>query len=266
MLVKPSLGVVRFLGALLFTNLKSALALRGSFLLQVTFMALNNLTYFVFWWVLFARVPTLRGYGLREVYAMFGISAGGFGLVYAVVGGVRHLGRFIDEGELDPLLVQPKPTLLYAIGLRSQPSGWGDFLSALVFLGLSGYARPSNLHLLLLALFCSAATFLGAGIAFFSLAFWLRKTEMLSRQLWELLIAFSLYPEPLFGGALRFVLFTALPVGFISYLPVRVLRSHDPLEVLAMVAGAATVLVVGAWLFGRGLRRYSSGSRFGVFG
>jgi len=264
--VKHWIGLGRFSSALLLTNLKSALALRGSFFLQVTFMALNNLTYFVFWWVLFTRVPTLRGYGLREVYAMFGVSAAGFGLVYAVVGGVRHLGRFIDEGELDPLLVQPKPTLLYAVGSRSQPSGWGDFLSGLVFLGLSGYVRPGNLPLVLLALVCSAATFLGAGIAFFSLAFWLRKTDMLSRQLWELLIAFSLYPEPLFGGALRFLLFTALPVGFISYLPVRVLRYHSPLDVLAMVLGAAAVLVIGAWLFGRGLRRYSSGSRFGVFG
>jgi ABC-2 type transport system permease protein len=260
------LGTWRFLRALLWTNLKSALALRASFFLQVTFMALNNLTYFVFWWVLFARVPSLRGYGLRDVYAMFGISAAGFGLVYAVVGGVRHLGRFIDEGELDPLLVQPKPTLLYAVGMRSQPSGWGDFLSGLVFLALSGYVRPANLPLAALAVLSAACTFLGAGIAFFSAAFWLRKTEMLSRQLWELLITFSLYPEPLFGGALRFALFTVLPVAFISYLPVRALRDQSLGEVLAMVGGAGTVLGVGSWLFGRGLRRYSSGSRFGVFG
>lgn len=264
--MNPLLNLGRFLLALSWTNLKSALALRGSFWLQVAFMILNNLTYFVFWWVLFARIPTLRGYGIHEVYALFGTSAAGFGFVYAMLGGVRHLGRFIDEGELDPLLVQPKPTLLYALGSRSQPSGWGDAISGLVFLGLSGYARLDNLPLVLLALACSSATFLGAGVVFFSLAFWLRKTDMLSRHLWELLITFSLYPEPLFGGALRWVLFTALPVAFISYLPVRVLRDEKLVDVLTLCGGAASVLVAGAWLFTRGLRRYASGSRFGVFG
>jgi hypothetical protein len=43
--------------------------------------------------------------------------------------------------------------------------------------------------------------------------------------LWELLITFSLYPEPLFGGMLRLVLFTFLPAGFVGYVPARLLRS-----------------------------------------
>ena len=41
-----------FTRALVTTNLKAALALRGAFVIQVVFMALNNLTFFVFWWAL----------------------------------------------------------------------------------------------------------------------------------------------------------------------------------------------------------------------
>ena len=50
--------------ALIATNLKAALALRGAFVVQVVFMALNNFTFFVFWWALMGRVTTLRGWQL----------------------------------------------------------------------------------------------------------------------------------------------------------------------------------------------------------
>jgi ABC-2 type transport system permease protein len=213
----PRSPTLSFALALLLTSLKSAAALRGSFVLQVAFMILNNVTFFVFWWVLFDRVPQLRGYGLPEMEALFGISAAGFGIVQCLFGGVRHLPRLIEDGELDALLTQPKPTLLYALGLRSHPSGFGDFLSGLGFLWLSGYVTLPNLPAVALAITASALGFLGSGIVFFSLAFFLGRTEVLSRQLWDLTITFSLYPEPLFGGVLRFLLFTLLPAGIVSY-------------------------------------------------
>jgi ABC-2 type transport system permease protein len=266
MVMASRFPTLTFARALLLTNLKSALSLRGSFLLQATFMILNNLTFFVFWWVLFESVPTIRGYGLSEMEALFGISAAGFGLSQALFGGVRHLSRFIDEGELDSLLTQPKPTLLYALGMRSQPSGFGDFVSGLFLLGLSGYVRLETLPFVVLAVAASALGFLGAGIVFFSLPFFFGRTEVLSRQLWDLTITFSLYPEPLFGGVLRFLLYTLLPAGFVSYLPLQVVRAATWFDVAALTAGAAGCVALGAFVFQRGLRRYTSGSRFGVFG
>ncbi len=262
----PHFPILRFARALLLTNLKSAMSLRGSFLLQTTFMILNNLTFFVFWWVLFERVPTIGGYRLEDMAALFGLSTAGFGLGQALFGGVRHLARFIDEGELDSLLTQPKPTLLYALGMRSEPSGFGDVLSGAFLLFLSGYVRLETLPLVVLSVVASACAFLGAGIVFFSLPFFFGRTEVLSRQLWELTITFSLYPEPLFGGVLRFLLYTLLPAGFVAYLPLRVVRAATSFDVLLLCAGAVGCLVLGVFVFERGLRRYTSGSRFGVFG
>jgi ABC-2 type transport system permease protein len=259
-------NLFRFIKSLFLTNLKAAIALRGAFVIQVTFMILNNLTYFVFWWMLFDRVPNLRGWCLSEVQLLFGISASGFGLVAGFAGGVRHLGRFIDEGALDPLIAQPKPTLLYALGMRSHPHGFGDLLSGLGFLVLSGYLTWGTAPLVLLAIAASSLTYVASGIVFFSLAFWLRRTESLARQLWDLLITFSLYPEPLFGGVLRLLLYTVLPAGFISFLPVRVVQEARVVDVLSLCAGVSAYLVFAVWFFRRGMMRYSSGSRFGVFG
>jgi ABC-2 type transport system permease protein len=259
-------GTRAFAKALFVTNLKAALALRGAFVMQALFMVLNNVVFFVFWWILLRRVPDLRGWQLADVEVLFGITATSFGLVVTITGGVRHLGECIEEGELDTLLTQPKPTLLYALGVRSRASGFGDVLSGLGFLLISGHLTLANAPLVAVAILAAAGTFLGSGIIFFSLPFWLNRTETVSRQLWELLITFSLYPEPLFGGALRLMLFTVLPAGFIGYLPVRVVRQPSITGVAMLVAGSAGYLLLANWIFGRGLRRYASGSRFVTFG
>jgi ABC-2 type transport system permease protein len=255
-----------FTKALFSTNVKAAVALRGAFAAQAIFMFLNNVVFFTFWWVLLARVPTLRGWQLPDVEVLFGVTAAGFGLVTAVTGGVRYLGDYIEEGVFDTLLTQPKPVLLYALGMRSRASGFGDFVSGIGFLAVSGHLTLTGLPVLGLVILAAAGTFLGCGIVFFSLPFWMSRTETTSRQLWDLLVTFSLYPEPLFGGALRFVLFTVLPAGFIAYLPVRIVRDPSIAEIVLLAAGSATYVAFGVWFFNRGLRRYSSGSRFVVFG
>src|SRR6185295_5333521 len=143
---------LRFARALLATNLEAALMLRGAFAMQVVFMALNNLTFFVFWWALMRRVPDLRGWRLGDIQVLFGVVAAALGLTVTFAGGVRHLGRFIDDGELDTLLTQPKPVLLHALGLRLQASGFGDLLSGIAFIGYSGQVSWRALPLLAFAI------------------------------------------------------------------------------------------------------------------
>jgi ABC-2 type transport system permease protein len=256
----------RFARALLVTNLKATLALRGAFVMQVVFMALNNLTFFVFWWALMRRVPHLRGWRLGDIQVLFGIVAVSVGLVVTFAGGVRHLGRFIDEGGLDTLLTQPKPVLVHALGLRLHAAGFGDVLSGIVFIACSGQISWPALPLVGLAVLGSALVFVGCGIVFFSLAFWLGNVETFAHQLWDLLITFSLYPEPLFGGALRLILFTLLPAGLVGYVPARFAQSPSVSLALLLFAAAGVYLAIAVVVFECGLRRYASGSRFGTFG
>src|SRR5262245_5902193 len=115
-------GSVAFARALVATSLKAALALRGAFFVQVAFMVLNNVKFFVFLWVLMGHVSSIRGWRLGDVAVLFGTVAAAFGLAVALAGGVRNLGRLIEEGDLDTLLTQPKSVLGYAVGMRSQPS------------------------------------------------------------------------------------------------------------------------------------------------
>src|SRR5262249_35570105 len=159
-----------------------------------------------------------------------------------------------------------KPVLFHALGMRSQASGIGDMLSGVAFIAWSGQISWIIAPLAGAAIAASALVIVASGVVFFSLAFWLGRVETAARQLWELLITFSMYPEPLFGGALRVALFTVIPAGFVAYVPVRLVLHPSAPQLLTLVAASATYLVMAVVVFDRGLRRYASGSRFATFG
>lgn len=258
-------AIARFALALCWTSLKANVAQPRAFTLQVLFMAANNLLYFVFWVFLFQRVPSIRGYALGDVAVMFGVVATGFGIAVSLGGGVLRLARLIDDGDLDPLLTQPKPTLLYAVGMRSHASGLGDVASGLGLIVCSGVVPLARAPLLALAVLASALSFIACAVLFFSVAFWVKKSEALTRQWFDLVIAFSSYPEPLFGGVLKLVLFTLIPAGLVGYVPVATVREPSLLGIALLVVTPPAYLGVAAGVFNRGLRRYASGSRFGVW-
>lgn len=262
----PLVSHLAFTRALLATNLKAALGQRAAFAMQVAFMMLNNATFFIFWGALLHQVPHLRGWQLADMQLLFGIVAAGFGLGVILAGGVMHLGRFIDEGELDTLLTQPRPVLPYALALRLQPSGVGDLGSGVIFIAWSGHVTWAGVPLVLAAVVASALVIVASGVVFFSLAFWLGRVDTLARQLWELLITFSLYPEPLFGGVLRLVLFSVLPAGFAGYVPVHLVREPTAGRALILTAAAGLYVALACFVFERRLKRYASGSRFASFG
>jgi ABC-2 type transport system permease protein len=264
--VRQLLRTTRFARALLVTSFKAALVLRGAFITQVVFMAVNNLTFFVFWWILMRQVPEIRGWRLAQVQVLFGTVAVAAGLAVSVAGGVLHLARLIDEGSLDALIVQPQPVLLHALGLRVQPSGLGDILSGLILIGWSGQVSWIDLPRVAMAIVTASLVVVASGVVFFSLPFWLGRVETLGRQLWDLLITFSVYPDPLFGGVLRLILFTLIPAGWVGYVPARVARDASIGPLLVLLAAAAIYVALALTIFRYGLRRYASGSRFATFG
>jgi ABC-2 type transport system permease protein len=143
-------------------------------------------------------------------------------------------------------------------------AGWGDLASGLLLIALSGHASPASLPRVAVAVLASAALFTSTAILVHSAAFWLGRVHALARQLCEFLITFSSYPEPLFAGALKLLLFTALPAGFIGYLPASLVREFSWTTLGAVAASVALYGALAGWVFRAGLRRYASGSRFGV--
>jgi ABC-2 type transport system permease protein len=257
---------LRFALALFSTSIKASLSLRGAFLLQLSFMALNNVLVLATWWILFDRFEHIRGYRMTDMLVMFGVAATGFGLSVVLFGGASELSRKIVDGDLDALLSQPKSVLLRALASRSTASGWGDIVSGIFMLCMSGQLTLQSIPAVLLAIALSAVVLTSSAVLMHSGAFWLGNVETAARTAHDFVIAFSLYPPTLFGPTLKLVLFTVLPAGLCAYLPVELVRSFHPTTALLAVAGAAAHVAVSGYVFHRGLSRYESGSRIGVWG
>jgi ABC-2 type transport system permease protein len=249
-----------FLGAYVRANLKVALEYRVAFWANVLAMALNDLMWVVFWAIFFTRFPEVRGYDLRDVLTVWAVAAFGFGIATGIFGNCTRFAPMVAEGRLDFYLLLPRPPLFHLLVSHMSISAWGD---ALFGLGLYlAVVRPSAGEL---AAFLVVSLAAGAIIAAHAtlanaLAFWLGQADGVAQQLMNALIMFSTYPTTLFTGLVRVVLFTAIPAGFIAYVPVRFLREFQPWQLLTVLA-AAVVYVTLAWLvFNRGLRRYESGN------
>jgi ABC-2 type transport system permease protein len=92
------------------------------------------------------------------------------------------------------------------------------------------------------------------------LGFWIGNAEATAFQAQQATINFSLYPGTVFQGWIRVLLFTLVPAGFISHVPVELLRSFDPWRMAALLGFTVFSVVAAAVVFRIGLRRYESGN------
>ena len=241
-------------------NLNSQLEYRGAFIWQVAAMFLNDGVWVVFWTLFFTRFPVLRGWSVDDVITIWALTAGGFGLAHAIYGNTLLLAGLIVQGQLDVWMLYPRALLPHLLLGRMNATAWGDALFGYaVYLA---FVRPDVIHLLLfVALTLSVAlVFVGFGVLAGSLSFFVGNASSLAEQWRGSLITFSTYPSILFDGAVKLLLYTLLPAGFISYLPAQALRELSLTDAALAVGGALAMLAVGVGVFYLGLRRYESGN------
>jgi ABC-2 type transport system permease protein len=95
-------------------------------------------------------------------------------------------------------------------------------------------------------------------IIFASLSFWFGRVEMITNTLNHLMVNFATYPDGIFKGIAKIILYTIVPVGIATYLPVNIIRSFN-IYYFMIVIGVCLVMIAFAYLiFYKGLRRYSS--------
>lgn len=253
-------STARFYLALLLTSLRSACARRLAFLMYASMMIANNVLFFVTWWVLYRRVPSIGGWEYRDMQLLYGICALSFGVYVVFLGGVRRLSEEIYNGALDPFLLKPRNILGHLACSSCRASGWGDIVTGAGFLYF-GVSSPSELLVCLVCIGTSSIIFFATAVLFHSAAFWLSGLREISEMACEVVLLFSMYPGSLFSGWIRIVLFTLIPAGFLSSIPVAAVRSLDPLLAVSLVCAALAYLMIACWVFSRGLLRYESGSR-----
>ncbi|GAB6088976.1 ABC transporter permease [Spirochaeta dissipatitropha] len=255
----------RFLKASFIINLKAAAEYRGNFLIQVFGMILNNAAFLVFWQIFLLRTGDLAGYGMQEILFLWGLTSAAFGLSHIVAGNTRSMGRIIMNGELDVYLLQPKDVMLNLICSRSVLSAWGDLLFGAAVLFWISWSNPLRLLFCLVFVFSGALIYTSIFAVVETLTFYLGSAGGgISRSMTELMITASLYPESIFGPGMRWLLYSAIPTGFIVFIPLRsFLQLSWPLLLVSIPAALAYWL--SARLFFRlALKKYESGNLVGA--
>ncbi len=254
------LATLRLVGAYLKANLAMEMEYRAAFLAQVLSMAINDGMWVAFWVLYFARFPVVEGWGRADVLALWAMVAAGYGVAHGLFGNALRLSQIIYTGGLDVYLTQPPNVLLHVLVSRTMASAWGDVLfGAVVFAWL---CEPT---LARVGLFVVGSLLIAVILSSFlviaqSLAFFVGNAEATASQLYGAMIHFATYPTNIFSGAVKVLLFTALPAGFVSYMPVGLLRELDPGFTAAAFGAAAVLATLAVAVFRAGLRRYESGN------
>lgn len=241
-------------------NISAAMEYRVSFLMQAFGMALNNSAFIFFWWILFNNVPRIGGYGFKEEMMLWAISSTSYGICFIVFGNVNRITKMIINGELDTYLLQPKDPLINLVCSRTILSALGDVLYGLIlFIILNGF---NPVKLLLFMLFCVTGSLILAAVltTMHAFSFYSGNTEGFAQMVIEFIISFSIYPEGIFNNALKTILYTALPVAFIVYIPARVIAEFSILHLAGIIGVALIWIVIAYTLFYKGLKRYESGN------
>jgi ABC-2 type transport system permease protein len=251
---------VRLVQGYLRHNLMSAMAYRGAFVLQVAGMLLNDAMLLFFWWVLFNRLPTLRGWDLAGVMTLYGIVAFGFGVANVVCGNGFLVARVIASGDLDYYLALPADPLVHLLVSRMSLSAWGDILFGLVVFLVAAPGQWGSLPLFLLLGLIAGLILVAFSVLVGSLAFWVGNADSLTAQAINALITFSLYPVEIFPGVVRVLLYFLIPAAFVGSIPAELLSDFDWGQLAMLVVFTAGIALAARGVFQWGLRRYESGN------
>ena len=249
-----------FLLALWKANIQAAMEFRATFISQVIGMVLNNGVYFLIWVIFFDRFKQIRGWGLQEMFLLFGVVAAGYGLAAFFFGNAFFIADIVAKGQLDYYLSFPRPVLIHTLASRSVSSGLGDFTYGIMSFILARQFFPGIMLRFILGAFLSMIIFISFLVLVQSLAFWMGNAQMVSGQAQNALLTFALYPINLFEGSAKFLLFTVIPAAFVGAVPAQFIRSFSWETFLELLAAALVLLLLAVFAFQRGLRRYESGS------
>lgn len=230
---------------------------KTTFITNIVFMLLNNASFLIQWAILYSLKDNVGGYTFKQVMLLWGLAASTFGFAHFFFKKAFYLSDDIHNGKLDSYLVQPKNVLLSSITTDVDTSALGDMLYGYIMVLFAGFT-VSRFFLFTFFTICGGVVLTSVSVILSSLSFWFQKTDVLVDTGNSLCNHFATYPDGIFKGITKILLFTIIPVGIINYLPVRILTNFS-LELTLIVFGV-TILFVGLAfvIFYRGLKKYSS--------
>ncbi|GAA3451996.1 ABC transporter permease [Dactylosporangium matsuzakiense] len=256
--------IVRLYVRLLGAHLRSLLEYEGDFWIMMAGTLVMQVVNVVFLSAIFAKVPAINGWTFWAVVAMFGMVAVAEGVGSLFFEGMWSLSWQINQGEIDYKLVRPYPVVLQVSSTSIGIHGLTNIVTGGLMLGFAVFHlsvpwTPLRILLALVILLSAIAVKVAVNLATNSAAFWMQSPSPLFAMAVHQAGDLARFPLSVYPWALRAALGFALPFAFVSFFPVAFLLGSGQAWVgLLTPLVAAYSVLVAAWIFNRGLRRYES--------
>ena len=228
-----------------------------TFFSNIIFMILNNSSFIIQWVVLYSLRENVGGYTFNQVLMLWAIASGTFGFAHFFFKKAYYLSDTITNGKLDAYLVQPKNVLISCITSDVSPSALGDLIYGYIVVFLSGITI-SKFILYTFFVISGGIIMVDIAIILGSLSFYISKSDMIAETGNNFMIYFATYPDGIFKGIVKIILFTIIPIGITTYIPVWVLTKFNLFYFVGVIAFTIGITVLAFVIFYKGLKRYSS--------
>lgn len=230
---------------------------KTTFITNVIFMILNNACMIFQWIILFSLKDNFGGYTLKMVILLWGIATATYGFSHFFFRNVYKLSNTINSGKLDSYLVQPKNALISCITSDITTSALGDIIYGYIMLLIYGITIK-NFILFTFFVICGGLMLTAISVILNSLSFWFQKTDVLADIGMSIMTNVATYPDGIFKGITKVLLYTIVPVGIVNYIPISVITDFN-INLLLISALVTILLITLAFIiFNKGLKRYSS--------
>lgn len=238
---------------------REAIANRRGFWTQVSVMVANDVAWILFWVIFFDEVGEVRGWDVESLLTLLAVLTTAGGIVLGFLANTRHVGQLAADGGLDATLALPVHPLLHLLARRVYPSNVGDALFGIGLFLVACDPTPARAARFVLVVLLSSAVLASFLVLVGSLALFAGRNDA-GELGFHSIVMFASYPVDIFQGAMKVLLYTAIPAGFVSAVPARVVDEPSAWS-LAGLVGFAVAMAAAAWAtFSLGLRRYTSGS------
>ncbi len=228
-----------------------------TFFSNIIFMILNNSCMIVQWVVLFSIKSDMGGYTFRDVLLLWGLAAGTYGVSHFFFKRCFNLSETINNGSLDNYIIQPKNILLSAITSDVEVSALGDMVFAIIVYFIYGFTIRGFILFILFSI-TGGLMITAISVILNSLSFWFNNADMIAESGNGLMTNFATYPDGIFKGITKWLLFTIIPVGIVNYIPIKAIIAFNPTLLLINVVGCIILVTLAFLVFYLGLKRYSS--------
>ena len=262
MAVKNVISNLKFFWIATKCSVKSSMEYKISFLVQSIFMFINNGFWLIFWLVIFnTNGDNINGVTFDTILYLWSIPVISFGVAYFFFGGSDNINKYIISGQMDSYMLQPKHPLFNILTSKCNFSAFGDLMYGIV-LGLI-VVKFNILHFLLILILgvFGAIFYISTAIILRSLSVWLGDTELIAKKYNDsLLTTFSIYPEQLFSGILKVLLYTVIPVGYMAYMPMNIVMKFNLLRFLCIIISGVIYITLAVFVFNKAMKSYESGN------